>query len=398
MVEELISFCVFDGIPPQKEGEDPTIFWYYPENVPENDQLNMTGLYLTFIWFSRDFKASKDCEFFQTDKTFCCFCHLGEQIYCAATFKYVDAARNRYRINQMEVFRNVFSVIFSAPTRDPETNMVEKNSDFSDNFGNLLGVLNQPPLLLRLAPSLDLWNSCEEALAIAKYSMPNIRSAAFIYKDRLLHTSMHPSDALALYTSYKAKVKRLFSFAPEPKENTFQWLTGLCKIVQSEQIITFLPTVNLHDGLVLVATIRYNDLILFVALLMPKEINKEAFQPLEDALKPLLPKIVEKCNAKLALPQSSKITSYREDGLLKITSPMNVQTGVIANQTMTGSLVDALNNNESDFVRFCEQVDNEHWMFMEKDGKQTTIVEETAPNLPEAVSSAVTYIRMANLG
>jgi hypothetical protein len=298
----------------------------------------------------------------------------------------------------MEVFRNVFSVIFPVPIRDPDTNMVEKNSDFSDNFENLLSIFNQPPLLPRLTPSLELWNACEEALAIAKYSMPNIRSACFIFKDRLLHTSMHPSDALSLYTSYKAQVKRLFSFAPEPKENTFQWLTGLCKIVQSEQIITFLPTINLHDGLVLVATIRYNDLVLFVALLMPKEINREAFQPLEDALKPLLPRIVEKCNVTLASAQVPRVTAYREDGLLKITSPMTVQSGFLANQVNADSCVDALGKNESGFVRFCEQVDNDHWMFMEKDGKQTTIIDGKAQTLTEAVSSAVAYIRTANLG
>ena len=394
---ELISFAVFDGIPPQKEGEDPTVFWYYPEQTPINDQFNMVGLYLTFIWFSRDFRASDDIKFFQTDKTFCCFCHLGAQVYCTATFSSNDPSKYRYRTQQMKLFGKIFGIIFNKLERDKTTNAVDKNNEFAGNLVNFLYVFSQPPLLKRLTPSLDLWNACEGVLAIAKYSLTGIRSACFIYKDRLLHTSMHPSDALALYTSYKAKIKRLFSFAPPPKPNTFQWLTGLCQMEAKDPIV-FLPGITMDEGMLFLIAIRYNDLVVFIALLMTKSLTKAELIPLGESLSGLLPKIDEQCNKVYNKQSGSKITAYRDDGMLQITQPLSIPNGFIAKSENTESATSALQDNEADFIRFCGQLDSDHWVFMEKDSNQTTIVDENAPNLPEATSAAVNFIRTANIG
>ncbi|EAY03844.1 hypothetical protein TVAG_063570 [Trichomonas vaginalis G3] len=395
IIPNLVSFCAFDGIPPQKEGEDPIVFWYYPKETPINDQLNMVGLYLTFLGYTRDFRSSKDCEYFITDKTVCCFAHLGAQLWIAATFSVTDKMTPQIYVQQLNIFKSIFGIIFPPPSRDPETNLLEKNSDFADTFMDLLHIFAQRPTLKRLKPSLELWNACEEALAISKYSMPNIRSASFIYKDRLVHTSMHPNDALAFYVAFRSNVQRLFCFKPEFEQDTFQWLTGLVKM--QSQTHFFMPPVTIYEGLVLPAIVRYNELVVFIALLMPKEMTKESLKPLEDSLKELLPNICKLCKKTIDTEQRDNVIAYRNDGTVEITSPMTPTSGIIADDKATDHLVELIGKNESDFSRFVAHIENDRWLFMEKDGPSTTIIDEKQPTLPDAVSNAITYIRLNNL-
>lgn len=391
----LISFCAFDGIPPQKEGEDPTVIWYYPEETSMNDQLNMVGLYLTFMGFAADFRAG-EWEYFQTDKCFCCIQHLGAQLYVAAAFALTDDLSPRYCIQQLQVFKSIFGIVFPPPTRDPETNLLEKNNEITKSFMDMLKIFKHRPILKRIKPTLELWNVCEEALAIAKYSMPNIRSASFIYKDRLVHTSMHTNDALAFYIAYKANISRFFIFKPDFEPDTFQWLTGLVK--EKNQTLYFLPTVTIYEGLVLLAVVRYNDLVMFISLLMPKDMTKETLIPLEEPLKTIMPNIAKICKKTLDGDKKDSVAAYRNDGKVEITAPMNPAHGLIANDKATNRIVETLDKNDSDFIRFVGRLENDHWLFAEKDGNTTTIIDEVQPTFPDAASNAVTYIRLNYLG
>jgi len=296
-IPSLVSLCAFDGIPPREEGADPTVLYFYPKTTEINDQFNIVGLYMTFLGFCNDFGSNKECEFFQTDKGFTCFYHLGSKVYCAASFANPLPHQREVLIDLTNLFGNVFSVVFTLPTRDSVTGLIEQNNDFSDaNFVDLIEIFKKRPYFYKMKPVISIWTACERVLATAKHSLKNVNSGLFLHKERLVHSTMCMKDTQALYFAYYSSLKRLIQFAPEPLINTFQWITALITMPDKEQKVTFLPTVNLKDGLELLAIIKYNDLVIILSILLPLDLKSEVFIPLEQSLMPLLPSLCDLCN------------------------------------------------------------------------------------------------------
>ena len=116
-IPSLISFAIYDGIPPKEEGMDPTVFWYWPTETPIDTQLNNVGLYLTFTGFCRDFRSSKDCEYIQTDSSITCFGNIGADVCFAACFQTTDVTYCRILLKLIHAFETACLMFYGSPIR-----------------------------------------------------------------------------------------------------------------------------------------------------------------------------------------------------------------------------------------------------------------------------------------
>ncbi|OHT02284.1 hypothetical protein TRFO_30598 [Tritrichomonas foetus] len=410
---DLISFAIYDGIPPQEEGMDPTVFWYWPKQTQKDVQLNEIGLYLTFTGFCRDFRASKDCQFVQTDTAFTCFGTLGSDVNVAACFNSTDPKYHRILVNSLEAFISVYFMFFSAPTRQKDGSL-DRTSTFTFNeyVEELLNIFNCFPFIKRLPPSLSTWMMCEEILASAKNVLPIIKSAAFIYKDYLVHTCMKPKNFLALYLAYQAKIKALLDFAPiNPPKNKFYWQLGV--VGDPERPVVYFTSLNLLDTSVYTAIVSYNELTIFILLSTPKEIVPSAFLPLQNVLEQIMPNIEQECISILNHETIQKVPIYRDDGIfilqrekqkvLKSSKqnnqhPQNSQNALNEKFSETEYILEFLNETESEFIRVCAQTTPSSYIFMQKDGNQSTITSGQSESMADATSQFVEFLKSSKLG
>ncbi|KAK8870803.1 vacuolar fusion protein ccz1 [Tritrichomonas musculus] len=292
----LISFAVYDGIPPKEEGMDPTVFWYWPNDTPIDVQLNQIGLYLTFTGFCRDFRSSKDCEYIQTDYSFTCFDNIGADVCLAACFKTTDPDYYRILMKLLHVFRSVCLMLCTSPVRT-------KNGDV-ENLPNLIQFINEflvifryIPILNSFPPNIDLWIKCEELIANMKGKFPTIIGAAITYKDYIVHSSINQEDLLSLYISCKANFKMLTEFAPlEKPKDQFVWLVGISG-GYSQKPLVFCPRITLSDtssGYPII--VLYNELLVFV--IFSSQLNKKTqddMPELKNILEAVLDNIEKEC-------------------------------------------------------------------------------------------------------
>lgn len=337
----LISFAIYDGIPPKKEGEDPTVFWYWPTETPIDSQLNQVGLYLTFTGFCRDFRSSKDCEYMQTDSSITCFENIGEDVCIAACFQTTDVTYCRILLLLIRAFKSACLMFYPPPVRT-KTGDVDNISNLIQDIKDYLVFFKYIPFFNSFPPNLDLWIKCEEAIANMKVRFPTIKSVAFTYKDYIVHNSMNPDDLFSLYISCKAKIEILMGFSiPENQrpKNQPVWLVGL-----SSKNLLFSPSINLSDsstGSPII--ISYNDLIVFI--IFSTQINKkmqDEIPQLKTILEPILPNIERECIRMTSLDsqKASTVTSTAKPPSSKpvnLSSKNSSDNNFLANISLSGT-------------------------------------------------------------
>ena len=52
---KLNRFIIYDGIPPEGEGESIEVIWNYPHDENENEQKNVAGICYALLEFSKTF-------------------------------------------------------------------------------------------------------------------------------------------------------------------------------------------------------------------------------------------------------------------------------------------------------------------------------------------------------
>jgi hypothetical protein len=232
MMPPLVSLAIFDGIPPQEEGQDPTIFSYFSSRATTRDsQFNEVGLYLTFLGFCKDFNSSEDCQYIETDKLLTTLTCLTGTKYAAATFDVVNGTTKSRRVlmASMSVFATLYCMLPGA------------------DVGELLKIFRVSPFVSRLAGSLDAWTLCEGVFADAHRDIGDLIGAVFYRHDSLFHCSIPPTTAAAIVLAIKARVG---FFAAVPLEPDRMSRIALPPLELPDG--TAFPLVMAHMGLIIV--------------------------------------------------------------------------------------------------------------------------------------------------
>lgn len=392
----LISMAIFDGIPPKEEGKDPTVFWYYPDTISIDHQLNQVGLYLTFLGFCRDFQASSDCQFIQTDSTFSCMENLGSECFVAACFQSKDPANQRLLTKQLSVFASIFKLLFESVTRDEQGN-VNKTFlfDFTQYVPKFIELFNFYPYLPKLSPNLGLWILCEEALATLKMKLPTIRNAAFIYKDKLVHSCMSPNDTLALYMSTKIPVHYYQFATPKDKrlKDKFYWIVGM---IEKNLLI---PHCNFTDGSSYLTISTFNDLMVFLTFPMPRDQDGKTFNLLEEIITPFMRDIDKMCDKLLSQENGVKLgmSIYKDDGNYTSLRLCGAPGDPLREPEKPEQMIHFMDTNDSEFIRFSGQLSKENFLFIEKDGPLSTMIYRHSNTFIENITTSVTDLKATNL-
>lgn len=310
-------FALYDGIPPREEGQDPTVFYYFPETTELNTQYNRVGLFIAFAGYSKSFHCSKVCEYYQTDTNFTCFAEIGADVYMAATFKTESSIYHRLLLKSMEILKSACLILIHSPPCRTSDGEIDPNSfnHLIRYMRGLLDIFKYMPFFESLPPSMDIWLLCEETIVNLISQVPTIQSVAFVHQNKLLHSSMNPDEVLPIYLVFKNNlISDYKDFAPvtKPKNKLF-WLIGL--IGDTKVLIS--PSINLRNNSPsFPLLLQYND---FYILIILSEINPEThgdFSQIQEALTLAMPKLqievnrIENPSSKES--QSAKISSIIE--------------------------------------------------------------------------------------
>lgn len=390
-MSDLLSVAIFDGIPPQAEGEDPKLFAYWPDNGDINDQLNTIGLYLTFLGFCKDFRASEDCEYFRTDKAMTLLKHIGASVYVGVQFRDVQRATLRAKQSLMQLFIKTYTMFFPMPQRLPDNTIDPSSIEiFKSSLNEFVALLQGCPFMSKMCPSLDLWTLCEDAIANARQRLPTIRSAAFVYTNRLIHTTMDPNDALCLYAAFKAPFTETLQINKSVSESppTLQWAVGLEK---GDTYVPHFRRVTLTDGPAFPTILLFKNLTMIIAFSEPCSLEVSEFQPIESILAESAPKIHANCESAItySMREQGTFLAVKQDSLFRVTKPMvpNERSSCFMSGQTVENMTYWLNKNSKSIVRvgMTKQEANTKFLFMEKDSDTVTfLTTNTDPSRPMA--------------
>jgi hypothetical protein len=342
----LFSLTIFDGIPPQEEGEDPTVFYYYSVRSTSRDtQFNDAGLYLTFLGFCRDFRPSHDCEYFQTDMFLTTISVIQESVYAAAVYDIQSPSAlksPRILMESMRLFCDVYKMF-----ANPDVDEIRK-------------VLVQWPIMTRIAPSFDLFNFSESVLAECQQQIGGLHSAAFFFQGHLFHSSMEVGDASALYVAYRARVGAFGKVSLQSAE------TGTPSLFQ-------LPSVFLGSEWVFPVIVIYGELVvIFTFVSCPDTIDKSGFAAADGKLVHLLKTILQ-CNQDTSRPRQRNANAEycRITGPTVLTKPLKLGEPSVIDPSL--SMIAGIS---TDFASVAVETGqgSKEWLFIDHDGPITTLV------------------------
>ena len=383
---KLLSFAVYDGIPPKEEGQDPTIFWFWPHNIEKDIQLNEIGLYMTFTGFCRDFRSSKDCEYFQTDQMLVVFVNLGAEVYAAAKFACNEAVYARMCTTSIKLFSKLFKMFFPEPKRmkDDLLDKITLNN-FEKYLDEMLNVFKLYPFISKISPSLSLWTVSEELVSDIKSALPCMRGAAMIYNGKLIHSTMEPDDFTLMYFALYSKLKNLFPYTRPNPQSSFTWVMK-----------DYRNPLNFKNFKGYPAIVASQNLICF--FIFSKFMD---YSPIESVVDSLSHKIIETCNTTISNSLAATPSAYRDNGNMTLLRP-DSNNSAFKSVGNNEHLISFLQSNSNNFIRFCGKTESKNqlfdsWLMLEKDFDQFTFVEGQGKTLSAVMTDCTDFLKSAML-
>lgn len=370
----LISFAIYDGIPPKEEGQDPTIFWYYPHSVSKDSQLNEIGLYMTFTGFCRDFRSSQDCEYFETDKSLTVFINMGADVFAAARFETSNPSYHRACLQSIKMFNRIYTMLFSPPSRLPDDSLdAETSRIFNTYLDEMINLFKSPPFIGKTVASLELWTFCEEIFSDIKTENSLFRSGAILYNGKIIHSSMNSNDLLSLFLCYRTELPTLFPCEKLDGQNSeFKWILKNFKKPVKLSSITGIPVIFSYQKLLVI--------LIFSSFC--------DFAPIQKAIEPLLQKDISTFKATADLEEKQSPSSYHEENGNTILIWPSKQDSVFGDQSQNELLVNFMNANNNQFVRLCGTSEQKNsWIILEKANNRSTFIDIQGKTMGEAMSN-----------
>jgi hypothetical protein len=378
----LRSLAIYDGIPPQEEGEDPKVLYYYPD-VSADTKFNEVGLYLTFLGFCRDFRSSEDCQYFETETLFTCFANVGGTNYAAATF---DVSRPgvtrspRVLLASMRTFAALYQMLFRA-----------NESLSAGDIQDLQKVFTVPPFLSKLPPATSLWLLCEEALAESIQTFHHVRGGAFLFDDMLLHTSIDPRDVSAIYIAHKAQVSK-FCWRPRAQFSASELAWAVGGWPDGTDSSQGPPRLELRGEPLYLVMLKRGELSILVLVLEPVQLNLHEFSGLLNAFGAISTKIYNECKRYVkSEPGGAEI--FRAEGQWALAKPIK-SNGRFADRDRTDCFLRFIGEQKLAFARAVVQVGGPvGCVFMEQFAEQATLVSVPQTSEKSLVTSVQDCLR-----
>lgn len=369
----LISFAIYDGIPPKEEGQDPTIFWYYPHSIPKDSQLNEIGLYMTFTGFCRDFRSSQDCEYFQTDKSLTVFINMGADVFAAARFETDEPLYHRSCQQAIKIFNRIYTMFFPSPYRLPDDSLDEETLNiFNTYLDEMINLFKNPPFVGKMGTSLELWTFCEEIFSDIKSENPLFRFGAILYNEKVVHSTMPAVDLLSLLLCHRSDMPKLFSSQEEQSQNSepFKWIMK-----------NFQKPLKLSSTTGIPVILSYQQRLLII-LIFSKVCD---FSPIQMTIEPLLKKYLTTFKATADLEEKQTPSSFHEENNMITIWPSRPDS-MFGNPKHNEILVDFLGSNNNQFVRLCGTSEKNSWTFLERANGHSTFIDIQGKSMSEAMT------------
>lgn len=259
-ITNLEYFVVFDGNVSEKEGAELVIFYSiylndFFNNNNKNDNssnvansiykrpyflVNHVGLLLTFIKFSRHFTNSVPCDYVCTDNHETALLELGDQIWISAQRQSSSSdPSNRELLHSiLYLCKNIYTLFFGLPKRDPKTNQVIPQSvkTLQTGFDMIiksiactdLGFIHLFNSFFRLDISEDFSQILSRYIHELKSRLP-IEHFAIMYSRYFIYSTFPVDVSRTLSICLRMKLRYLFPRVLAKNDELLYWIIGLSK-------------------------------------------------------------------------------------------------------------------------------------------------------------------------
>jgi len=234
----LYAFIVFDSVPPNGEGADPVIYWFYPSDGFSSDQkLNLTGLIITFLSFSQKWGANSPCDYILTNLHEITVLELKNSLTLALiTHKAVSSKRSLLR-SLLEYCKSMyFSFFYSDVVINQTCSREEISKSITTIFPYIINSIDwfqtNFTLLFNSYPSQGLEGGNEELAHLCNsliQSDPQYFDNIIILhrKNRVVYSSFNKDVTRALSYGMRKKFSYIYLHQPVVKSDSLHWLVGL---------------------------------------------------------------------------------------------------------------------------------------------------------------------------
>ncbi|EAY19944.1 hypothetical protein TVAG_401980 [Trichomonas vaginalis G3] len=241
---KLHAFIVFDAIPPTKEAQDPTIYWFYSQKEQaENFKLNITGLLITFINFCEKWGTSEPCDYIDTKDHEIGLLKLCGPIWMAISLNSPMTNKRSLMSSLLGYCKMMFSHFF-VPIPEDDSNFGQNDlkkliSKIPEGFKYIVESINWNSLdITYLYDSYhaqavqvqlpegenDINAICQDILNQQPKYFDNI---IILYsKHRVIYTTLNPTITRAISFAMRKKFKYMYLHNPIC-QSEFSWLLGL---------------------------------------------------------------------------------------------------------------------------------------------------------------------------
>lgn len=378
---KLVSFVIYDGIPPTEEGQDPTVFFYYPKSTPIDNQLNDVGLFLTFTGFSRDFHCSKDCEFCFTDRYLTVFSRMDSDICLAARFETSDPLHQRICIQSIKNFQKIYLMFFPTPERLPDGQIDSKTLHiFEKKIIAMITLFTVPPFLKKILPSFDLWVYCEQVFGDIKNENCHLKYGAILYDGNIILNSMPEEDLCNLHFCLQANL--FGTNNPSNNSESFNF------ILKNQKKPLKLTTTN---GFPFVFTYKQHLMVILIF-----SDFSSSFSSLTSVVSPLLEKIYKQSASILNFERGASPPTYHEANSKVIFVRPSSEDSLFGNQMQVEGFESFFQGTLSSFVEFFGKTGGDSWLMMEKLNPSSTLSTIQADSMNSAITNFTNLISATN--
>lgn len=259
-VTNLEYFVVFDGNVSEKEGAELVIFYSiylndFFNNSNKNDNssniansiykrpyflVNHVGLLLTFIKFSRHFTYNVPCNYVRTDNHETALLELGDQIWISAQRQSSasDPSNRELLHSILCLCKNIYTLFFGLPKRDPKTNLVTPRSvkTLQTGFDMIVKSIACTDLgFIHLFDSffrLNISNEFSQRLAHHIHDLKSklqIEHIAIMYSRYFVYSTFPADISRTLSICLRMKLHYLFPRVLAKDDELLYWIIGLSK-------------------------------------------------------------------------------------------------------------------------------------------------------------------------
>jgi len=254
---KLNRFIIYDGIPPEGEGESIEVIWNYPHDENENEQKNVAGICYALLEFSKTFNHIDICDYIKTKRHEICVLVLHNEIYMAIFIESTNGYSRKVLRSLLETFRTTFTLFWDYPKRDENGKVSRQTCNFIRSaFSLMFDSIKWEKVVF-----FNLWNSnyqkilnSEESIEVTSFIQRTLESNSKIQhvaliKDQKIIISSFPQEitrSLQFCMIHKYKYLYPHQLSSKDDDQSLVWVVGISKTHEG-QLQVFTPIMHINN-------------------------------------------------------------------------------------------------------------------------------------------------------